>query len=143
MTDRAREFHDALTVAIEGLERALAAAAATRVKPWSERVARELDLVRSAISAHATNFEEKDGIFDEVEVANPRLSSRADELRSEHGAMIACADGLALRLPADADADFALLRRDIASLLTTLRTHRAAETDLIFEAFWTDLGAPH
>jgi hypothetical protein len=143
MADRAREFHDALSVAIEGLERALAAAAATRVKPWSERVAIELDLVREAIAAHAANIEETDGLLREIAIGNPRLATRVRDLKSEHIALLARADGIALRLPADHDADFAGLRREIGSLLTALRAHRATETDLVFEAFWTDLGAPH
>jgi len=142
LVDRARGYHDALTAAIEGLERALAAAASTRTGAWSERVASELTHVREAIAAHVTDVEEVRGLLDEIELAEPRLAARVNELRTEHADLIERADGLARRVPSSANADFRSLRRDIASVLTVLRSHRGFEADLVFEAFWADIGAP-
>jgi len=118
LVHRAREFHDALTAAIEGLERALAAAASTRTEAWSERVASELSRLRDRI--------------DEVDRA----------IRAEHVDLVERAEALAHRVPARPDADFGSLRRDIAAVLAALRAHRGFEADLVFEAFWSDLGAP-
>jgi len=142
LVHRAREFHDALTAAIEGLERALAAAASTRTEAWSERVASELSRVRAAVAAHVKDIEEDRGLLDEIEFAEPRLTRRVAELRAEHVDLVERAEALAHRVPARPDADFGSLRRDIAAVLAALRAHRGFEADLVFEAFWSDLGAP-
>jgi hypothetical protein len=141
LTDRARHGHDALTAAIEELERALAAPAARRAKDWSGRVAGELDLVREAIRAHVEGVEESEGLFDEIRVGTPWLASRVAALKHEHAVLVARASALADRLPGNDAADYEALRREAAALLVDLRAHRAGEADLIYEAFWTDLGA--
>lgn len=141
LTDRARQRHDALTAAIERLESGLAAPAALRAKPWSERVAVELTQVREAITSHAASTEEPQGLFDEIQSAAPRLSRRIAALRREHASLSALASGLAERVPGDENVDFRVLRKQAARLLDALRAHRAAEADLVYEAFWTDLGA--
>lgn len=141
LTDLARTRHDALTAAIEQLEHALAAAAAGRAKPWSERVATELDRVRTAIDAHVESIEESEGLFEEVRLEKPRLGMRIAALEQEHKSIQARATELAERVPGDDEADFAALRVEVTDLLALLRRHRAAEADLVFEAFWTDLGA--
>ncbi len=141
LTDRARERHDALSTAIERLERALAAPAALRAAAWSERASSGLDDVRQAIAAHVDQVEAPEGLLDEIRAATPRLAARVDALHGEHTRLLERAAALAGRLPGGDDLDFPALRRDAAGLLAELRAHRATEADLIYESFWTDLGA--
>jgi len=141
LTDLARERHDALTSAIERLEHALAAPAAQRAGPWSERVSAELRHVREAVRAHVESTEEEEGLFDRIETEHPRLAARVAALRDEHSSLVGRASGLAERLEKDAGAHFTSHRGVAASLLAAMRAHRAAEADLLYEAFWTDMGA--
>ena len=92
LTQRARERHDALSEAIERLERALAAPAATRTGSWSERVSSEVGLVQKAIAVHVGDIEERGGLLDDVELAQPRLSARVAALRQEHQTGAPCTD---------------------------------------------------
>ena len=140
LTDEARGRHDALTAAIERLERALSAAAGRR-EAWSERVAGELERVGDAVRAHVDGMEEPGGLFEEVQRAAPRLSRSLAALAREHPSLVARTAALAGRFPADESLDVHALRREATELLVSLREHRAFETDLIYEAFWTDLGA--
>jgi hypothetical protein len=141
LTDLARARHDALSLAIERLERSLAAPAVQRTAPWSERVAAGLSVVRESIRAHVEGVEEEAGLFDEIRRFAPRLTRRVAGLESEHRWLVTRSAALAERLAGDADVDYAAVRRQAAGLLADLRAHRAAEADLVYEAFWTDLGA--
>ena len=140
LTERARARHDALSAAIARLERALAAPAPQREKPWSQRVATDLLLVRDAIRAHVHDAEESRGLFEEVPTSTPRLSSLVTALMEEHASLTTRAAALAERLAAGSAVDFGALRREAAGLLADLRAHQAAEADLLYEAFWVDLG---
>jgi hypothetical protein len=142
LTDETRRRHDALDAAIEALERALAAAGGRRARAWTERVAVRLELVREAIRAHAEDVEAPGGLFHELVEEDPRLDRRVADLRGAHDELRDRATSLAMRLQPERETDVAGARREAAGLLAELRAHRAAEADLIYEAFWTDLGAP-
>lgn len=141
LTHGALDRHDELTTAIEGLERALAEAGVHRERPWSKRASSALDLVRQMIRAHAEDVEASRGLFDEIQSVAPRLSRRVDRLREEHASLSVRASELADSLSALDEIDVARLRRTAAPLLSDLRAHRASEADLMFEAFWMELGA--
>jgi hypothetical protein len=140
LTERARVRHDALTDAIEAIERALAEASVQRERAWSERAARALEHVRAAIRDHAEGVEERDGLFDEIGAVQPRLSRRVYGLRREHRSLSARAGKLSDGLTSAAQPDVGALRREASALLADLRAHRATEADLIFEAFWIEIG---
>lgn len=142
LTDETRRRHDALDAAIEELERALAAAGGRRARAWSERVDGCLAVVREAIRAHADGVEEPGGLFDEVLEYDPRLASWVRDLKRAHATLRDRATSLGMRLQPDRESDVSGARREAAGLLADLRAHRASEADLIYEAFWTDLGAP-
>jgi hypothetical protein len=80
-------------------------------------------------------------LFDEIQTVEPRLSGRVADLREEHTQLSARAGNLADLLARHDDIDVVRLRNNAASLLTDLRGHRAAEADLVYEAFWMELGA--
>jgi hypothetical protein len=141
LTNEARRRHDALDAAIEALERALAAAGGRRAEAWTERVESELGRVQEAIDAHVAGIEEADGLFDEIEAHDPRLASHVEQLRREHRMLRDRAAAFSARLQPQRAPDVSGARREAAGLLTDLRAHRAAEADLVYEAFWTDIGA--
>ena len=142
LTDQAGERHDALTTAIERLERALAEAGIHRERRWSERAAAALEEVRAMIQSHTDGVEEQKGLFDEIESLAPHLSKRVTALRKEHRALASRSVALSDKLGLRDDLDIAKLRGHAATLLADLRAHRAAEADLIYEAFWMEMGAP-
>jgi hypothetical protein len=141
LSDTARERHDALTKSIDRLESALAAAAPHRERAWRERASRELDGVRDEIRAHAESVDQVDGLLDQIRLESPRLSTRIDAVQREHVWLTERAESLAGRLGDATESNFNGLRREAAELLAALRAHRATEADLIYEAFWTDIGA--
>lgn len=134
------ERHDALTTAIEALEHALAEAAVRRERPWSERASHALARVRETIRAHVEGVEELDGLFDEIERVEPRMSTRIASLRREHESLSERASALAARFASPGDLIVADLRSRASKLLSALRAHRAAEIDMTYEAFWTETG---
>jgi hypothetical protein len=140
LTDEAKRRHDALDAAIAALERALAAAGG-RAEAWTERVELELEAVQDAIAAHVESVEETGGLFDEIEDHDPRLASPIAQLKREHRVLHDRAAALDARLQPDRRPDVSGARREAAGLLADLRAHRAAEADLVYEAFWTDIGA--
>jgi ElaB/YqjD/DUF883 family membrane-anchored ribosome-binding protein len=140
LTARAIEDHDALTSAIELLEHALAEAAVHREQPWSERAGRALERVREAVRSHVRGVEAPEGLFDEVVAVAPRLQKRVTAVREDHIALATRATDLAAGLAAHQNHNVVALRHQAEALLSDLREHRGTEADLVYEAFWTDLG---
>ncbi len=140
LTAHARERHDALTEAIEALESALAEDAVQRENPWSEQAGKALERVRQAIRSHVDGVEEPEGLFDEIGAVEPRLRNRIQSIREDHVTLERRAGALANALAAHDVVDVFEIRREAAALLSDLRAHRANEVDLVYEAFWTDLG---
>ena len=139
LTQRARDQHDALADAIGVLERALAEMPRDGHHGWTERVAAELETVRSCMRSHAAGVEEPEGLFDEIKTVQPRLAARAEALQREHESLAARAADLAEDLSAKIH-DVDTVRAEAAKLLAQLRSHRRTEADLVYEAFWTELG---
>ncbi len=140
LTDRARDRHDELTTAIEQLERALADAGIYREQPWAQQAGKALETVRQKIRAHSAGVEEAEGLFDEIEAYKPALDRRVSALRKEHRTLSSRAGDLASALSTRDTVDVVQIREQAAELLQALRAHRAAEADLVFEAFWTEFG---
>jgi hypothetical protein len=134
------EFGDLLQ-AMHRLEAALGSPAPFREQQWATRAGRELEEVRHALEAHILSAEAAGGLFDELNLATPRVAERVDSLRREHGELMERLSRLERGLePSPQPADFSSLRREADALLTALRRHHALEVDLIFECFWTDIG---
>ncbi len=137
--------HDAVVVAMQRLEGALAAAAPGREQDWARRVGADLRDVRSALQQHRSSAEGPGGLFGELQAALPAASYRLGKLRQGHGAMLDETDGLLTSIERMADGgagSFDAIRQRVSALLTGLRAHQAQEVDLIYEAFCRDLGAP-
>ncbi len=146
-----RGEHDALLVAMHRLEAALAAAAPGREPAWNARVLKDLRGVQECLARHVASAEAPDGLFAEVDLSHPTLARRVDRLRREHADLLQQAGALERRVEefwcvewapeAEERPDTADIRRRAARLLAALRDHQAHEADLIFETFYTDIGA--
>lgn len=140
---QARAEHDALFDAIRCLEAALASAAPGREPEWNQRVLEKLRIVVDLLDEHARSAEAADGVLAMIGDAQPRPLHRVERLRREHIDLLERARALRRQIEhhgPDELPNFRDTRRRTAWLLNALRHHRAAATDLIFEAFDTDIG---
>ncbi|HEY8490858.1 MAG TPA: hemerythrin domain-containing protein [Dehalococcoidia bacterium] len=137
----ARE-HTALLEAIHRLEAALTSPVPRREAAWRDRVRQELAQVLAKLEEHCAAAERPGGLVAELEAAQGRLP----ELRlaaEEHRTLPEAVQGLlaCLQQPDARPPGHGELRRELASLMNRLRAHQAREADLIFDAFWLDIGA--
>jgi hypothetical protein len=135
-----RQEHDALVAAKQRLEAALTAAAPGRESAWTTRVRRELEGVQAALAQHVASAESSQGLLVQVEVCRPTLARQLEHLRRQHADLLRQLAAL-LRQAAGPTVDVSALRQQAGQFLHALRQHQAAETDLIFESFYTDIGA--
>jgi hypothetical protein len=143
LTEQARAEHDALFEAMHRLEAALASAAPGREQAWNKQVVEKLRGVVDLLDEHARSAEAADGLLAAIGAAQPRLLHRVERLRREHVALHEQARALEGQIEhhgADEFPNFRDIRQRATWLLTALRHHRASATDLIFEAFSTDIG---
>jgi hypothetical protein len=158
LSSQTRGEHDALLEAMHRLEAALAAAAPGRQQAWGVRVQSDLRLVQEALARHVASAEGPGGLLAAIDLSRPAIVRRVERLRREHADLLQQANDLQRRVErlcsvewtayeawaADEvieDPDAADIRRQAAQLLNALRSHQAHETDLIFETFYTDIGA--
>jgi hemerythrin-like domain-containing protein len=140
---RTRSEHDALLAAMHRLEAALAAAAPGREHPWNRRVLDHLRGLEGVLAEHVASAEGPGGVFGEIDQTRPTLVRRIERLRREHADLLRQAQALqrlAAHYGEDERPDAADIRRRAAALLGALRHHQAAEADVIFESFCTDIG---
>ncbi|MEK6233976.1 MAG: response regulator [Planctomycetales bacterium] len=103
--------------------------------PWE--VTRSLERFRDSLAVYLS-IEETRGFSDQVSSAAPHLSPRSQKLQSEHGQLYQAACDLATT---GENQDWNRLRQEFSRFLNTFQRHEAAEADLLYEAFWIDIGA--
>jgi hypothetical protein len=108
------------------------------------RVLGRIDDVRSDIVEHIDNTEAPDGLYDEIRTAQPRLTHQVKRLIADHEVLrdrIDACYALADRAGTEPDPVIVKAVRDDATLiLGLLQRHRQRGSDLIFEAYETDIG---
>jgi hemerythrin-like domain-containing protein len=143
LAQQTRREHDALLDAIHQLEAALASAAPGREQNWRHHVDETLEVVADLLSQHVSAADAPDGLLAEMDTLRPTLLHRVRRLRQEHGDLLQHTEALRHHVAYFGDEEtpnFQDIRRRATWLLNALRHHQAAETDLIFETFWTDIG---
>ena len=141
LSARTRIEHDALLVALHRLEAALASAAPQRERAWTTRVRDDFRAVHDALRRHVHSSDAPDGLLAEILHVRPHHAEAVERLRREHEELCRLADDLETSVATDAEVpDFASIRAESADLLLASRRHHEREVDLIFEAFWTDIG---
>jgi hypothetical protein len=125
------------------LEAALASAAPGREQAWNRQVIEKLRTVGDLLNEHARSAEAADGVLALIGADQPRLLHRVERLRREHVDLLAHARTLQRHIElhdAEELPNFRDIRQRATWLLNALRHHRAASTDLIFEAYSADIG---
>jgi hemerythrin-like domain-containing protein len=143
LTQQTGREHDALLAAIHQLEAALASAAPGREHDWRHRVDETLEGVAELLSQHVSAADAPDGLLAEIDTLRPTLLHRVKRLRQEHDDLLQHTKALTSHVAYagdEATPNFQDIRQRATWLLNALRHHQAAETDLVFETFWTDIG---
>jgi hemerythrin-like domain-containing protein len=139
-----RGEHDALLDAIQELEAALASAAPGRERAWNQRVIEKLRAVADRLAEHVRSADGPDGLLAEIDATRPTLLHRVERLRREHADLLQQARALQRQVEHHGNGEepnFRDIRQRANWLLNALRHHQAVETDLIFESWFTDIGA--
>ena len=129
--------HDSIVGAIQALEAALASPATGREDAWSERIERDLAPVVAAVVQHCRAAESEGGLVKELQLSLGRPHSLKVVSREHERLAIEAAEFLE---SLSSQGDVALVRARAADLTADLRAHQAHETDLIYEAFFRDIG---
>lgn len=140
----ARNDRVQLLATIHQLERALSSAAPKRERAWMLPVLAAMESLESAMEHQYANAVSDDGLLSQVVGDAPHLASRADRLKKEYRDLLRQISTLRDQFASEASTDLPSIddmRQRLAWLLTALRHHQSRETDLIFEAVNTDLGA--
>jgi hypothetical protein len=126
------------------LVRALESAYPGREEAWMVRVDECLRDLRDRIRDHIDSTEGADGIHLEVITAQPRLANQVRRLVADHEVLRDRIDACcAMAERGIADPDPALVkavRDDATHVVALLQRHRQRSSDLIYEAYATDIG---
>jgi hypothetical protein len=124
-------------------EDAIAAAAPGRFAEWTEAVLKALVHVHTAFHSHIEIAEGDDGIYEEVLDREPRLIDTVNRIKAEHPQILAMIhepyNRLRLRevdefIPAEE------IRDAVMKVLAKITKHRQKGADLVWEAYFVDLG---
>lgn len=133
--EQARERRIAMRRALTGLEEAVASAAAS--EDWRLEVGTGLSDLRAAFTAHAEEVEGHDGILADIVEDAPRLANTVSLLEREHTEIARLIDEVVDRLASGSADD---VRAAATELMRTVVLHRQRGSDLIYEAYSTDIG---
>jgi hypothetical protein len=104
---------------------------------WLGEVEACLAELRQALDEHIVEVEGPDGLLAEIMESAPRLASKVEILRQEHGQLVTA---LTRAQEISRAYDPLRLRRAVTRLLGRLTLHRQRGSDLVFEAFNVDIG---
>jgi hypothetical protein len=117
------------------LERAVAAASGA--PGWSDTVSERLGALSDALAAHVAAVEAPDGLLAEIVEAAPRLAGCVQRMRTDHGRLTEHLRDL-IELAPSGDPD--TIREHVIELMRQMVLHRHRGSDLVYEAFATDIG---
>lgn len=137
---RRAEVHETLRT----LMRALEAATPGREAEWIDRVTSCLAKLREDIAEHIERTEAPGGLYDEIRSVQPRLTNQVNRLVTDHERIRERGEAV-YRLAADhvgtTDPEVVrTVRDDATEVVSLLQRHRQRGSDLIFEAYETDIG---
>ena len=99
-------------------------------------LAEALEAARTAVTRHIADVE--DSLLREIERRAPRLIHRTLQLRAEHDEMYQLLDEMVVPT---SEAELARVRRQIDVLVRLVDRHGDHSTDVLFQAYNTDLGS--
>jgi len=132
------DLHDAMFEA----EDAIAAAAPGRFQEWADAVQTALAHLHAAFHAHIEVAESPDGLYEEVLEREPRLRSQVTRLKEEHPIILAAIHEPFERLSNRGEEYIPAedVRREVTVVLGRITRHRQRGADLVWEAYYVDLG---
>lgn len=136
---------DSLIAAIKGIQRALEMTGdGGKEQAPCKKILAELGRVRKKVCTHISLSEGPEGLLSRVDVETPRLSTWVRKLRAEHRAMekqVAKLDAALVKCKGAATPRTLKSIRDKAvALLEVLESHQEKGTELVFEAYLSDVG---
>jgi hypothetical protein len=136
-----RRHRAELRESMSALEQALAAPAPGRLGAWAQRVHVALAELSADFREHIDITEGPDGLYRGVLTTAPRLSHAVTGLTREHAQIKDLVDDLLARLTGSEVNDGVDRVRDLGTvLLGRLIRHRQRGSDLVYEAYETDIG---
>lgn len=139
--DELRLHRAELRESIDTLEQALAAPAPADRSRWAERVQGALAGLSADFRVHVEITEGPDGLYAELLDTSPRLSGTVDRLTHEHTRITEQVDALLAAVSAaDGRVDVDKVRDLGTALIGTLVRHRQRGSDLVYEAYESDIG---
>jgi hypothetical protein len=128
----------------QALVRALEVPSPGREDVWLDRVNGHLQLLRAEIEEHVETTEGPDGIHAEIVLAQPRLANKVRRLAADHEILrdrINAVAALSARSVEQHDRAMVMAVRDESTLVVGLLVrHRQRSSDLVYEAYQTDIG---
>lgn len=137
---RRAELHETA----RALTRSLEEPSPGRERPWLTQVNDHLQRLRLDIEEHVETTEGPDGIHEEIMTAQPRLANKVRRLVADHEILrdrINAVAALSERSIEMNDRALVMAVRDEATLVVgLLARHRQRSSDLVYEAYATDIG---
>ena len=143
-TDRAAEGHRSVLSCVHRVGDALAAPAPGREQEWAAAVLASLEELQESLGEHLRNVERPGGLYPEIEETFPEATHRVLYLRETNRSLL---DRIELvtretrRIAQGEGAAFMAVRSNALTLMGEIRHQQSRETDLVFHAFQTDIGA--
>jgi hypothetical protein len=138
---RIRERRAELRTAEEQLASAAATPSSARLDLWWAKVSHATSTLAARFHEHVDDTEQPGGLFDEINMAAPRLSSDVERLRADHQDIAAALRALTEGQPPHTTDDVVGRREQILEVLSQLARHRFSGSDLLYEAYQVDIGA--
>lgn len=111
-----------------------------------ETVASVSQMFASLCNQIETHFgrEETAGLFDDIVAQASRLSQQTEHLRDEHGCLLEAARKLANQAKGGDGSDdwWQRLESEFQEFSKQLMQHESKENDLLFQAYFDDIGSP-
>jgi hypothetical protein len=95
---------------------------------------------RELLELHFMTEEAPDGFYDDIRSMSPRQLAKVDQLQKEHPAFLAAIDRVREHARACLAGPVAAVLAEAGALAGRLRTHEAAEDNLLLDTIYTDLG---
>lgn len=140
--DAARSQRADLRQALLRVESAVAAPVPGRVQTWRESVHDALVGLRTAWERHLAVTEGPEGVLDDVMSTAPHLARAVDHIRSDHRVIeeLLTEVTMSARLMDPVPDAAATVREETLGLLEALVRHRGRGSDLMYDAYATDVG---
>ena len=108
---------------------------------WVGELVDKLEHLGATLRGHFE--EEHDGLYVQLPIKFPRLSTRLTKLRAEHATILESLDGTLEKARRSQKPELYELRElnaHVQLLVATIRRHEAEENEIVIEAHWDEVG---